>query len=56
MKRAAFSPPQTLNSKWEFPKTKVTILGGLYNEDCSILGSISGSPNFLGNCQIDPKP
>ena len=31
---------------WGFPKIRGTILGGPYNEDSSILGSILGSPYF----------
>ena len=32
--------------KWGFPKIRGTILGGYYNKDYSILGSILGSPYF----------
>ena len=33
---------------WGFPKIKGILLGGPYTEDCSMLGSILGSPS-LGN-------
>ena len=32
---------------WGFPKIRGTILGGPYNKDCNILGSVLGSP-YLG--------
>ena len=31
---------------WKFPKIRGTFLGGLYNKDYSILGSLFGSPYF----------
>ena len=32
--------------KWRFPKLRVTLFGGPCSKDCSILGSILGSPYF----------
>ena len=32
--------------KWGFPKIRGTLLGGPYNKDNIILGSILGSPDF----------
>ena len=37
---------KALEPKWGFPKIRGTLLGGPYNQDYSILGSILGSPYF----------